>query len=470
MGHHPSPRCSPLPRIDNRPSSSPQPPRFTFTGPAPPNPPVSDADASLFSLTSTPRCPKASHACDASNLGWLLLVLNELHLLGAGAVSVMHTAALTQSQRVSPRRSLAELLDALRCVPGPPGGGGGQHGGVCDPVPAFRAAVDDVFNSVTGLTLLEVDGKREGWALSRGPGDEEGASVELGGVLAQERDELGDDLGYTEAEATENEDGDLSSHEEHDTNMAIDTPYSHQIPATYPRRSSVAFTPDAPICQRILSHLSTSDDLYSAAMTNRTFYTAFKHNELAFMRRLVRANRRLTLSTLIGQPGEERNMFHYPERGTERVSSSAGDSDLPDSGCVMTSDDGSLENNGRDLWGAGSSLTNKQVYVPGSPPRYNNLGQEPSSVMTEEEAHQILWPDQQPGKGDAAADGYVCRGVSDSNAGSQPVDADPRSSEDCEKVLLGHVAFVEEKTLVVVGDKSLREQHDRRLGIVSEYA
>lgn len=43
--------------------------------------PPAPSYASLFSLSSAPRCPKGSHVCDAANLGWLLLVFNELQLL-----------------------------------------------------------------------------------------------------------------------------------------------------------------------------------------------------------------------------------------------------------------------------------------------------------------------------------------------------------------------------------------------------
>ncbi|KAM7220630.1 hypothetical protein V8F06_004034, partial [Rhypophila decipiens] len=117
----------------------------------------------LFTFTSTPRCPKGSHWCDATNLGWLLLVYNELRLfsaiLGPSALTGLSLSPNTAHPNTPPR-SLAKVLDALRGMANPPHPAhpGGGSGGVCDPVPAFRDAVNDIYNSVTGLALQEVDG------------------------------------------------------------------------------------------------------------------------------------------------------------------------------------------------------------------------------------------------------------------------------------------------------------------------
>lgn len=123
------------------------------------SPPVQSRDRPF--LTSTPRCPKGSHECDAANLGHFLLVLSELQLLPV----IMNPGALTQGLgSVLPQRSLAQLVRALQRVPGP--ANPVHRGGVCDPVPAFRGAVMDIFNSLEGLTLFEVTG-RHGYGLSR---------------------------------------------------------------------------------------------------------------------------------------------------------------------------------------------------------------------------------------------------------------------------------------------------------------
>lgn len=112
-------------------------------------------------LTSTPRCPKGNHECDAANLGYFMLVLSELQLLPV----VMNPGALAQGVgAVLPQCSLAQLVRALQRVPGP--ANAVHRGGVCDPVPAFRGAVMDIFNSLEGLTLFEVTG-RHGYGLSR---------------------------------------------------------------------------------------------------------------------------------------------------------------------------------------------------------------------------------------------------------------------------------------------------------------
>jgi hypothetical protein len=116
-------------------------------------------------LTAKPRCPKGQHLCDATNLGWLMLVYNELRVLP----SLMNEIGF-QSLPKPPRRSLKALVDSLRLMPSAPQ----VHDGVCDYAPAFRSAIDDIYNSVRGLTFKEVSG-RDGWALSKhaGPDDSE---------------------------------------------------------------------------------------------------------------------------------------------------------------------------------------------------------------------------------------------------------------------------------------------------------
>ena len=51
----------------------------------------------------------------------------------------------------------------------------GHHGGICDYAIAFRSAINDIYNSVPGLSLFEVAG-RHGWALSRQKYDQPQAS------------------------------------------------------------------------------------------------------------------------------------------------------------------------------------------------------------------------------------------------------------------------------------------------------
>ncbi|CAG8957700.1 hypothetical protein HYFRA_00000035 [Hymenoscyphus fraxineus] len=145
------------------------------------NPPMHLSDnarkSSVGSLemTTTPRCPKRSHLCDATNLGWLMMVYNELHIL-PNLMDKVDFSGLPQP----PRRSLKRLVNSLRLMPSAPQVNE-VHSGVCDYAPSLRSAIDDIYNSITGLTLHDVTG-RWGWALSKndhGPGEHLREVIEL---------------------------------------------------------------------------------------------------------------------------------------------------------------------------------------------------------------------------------------------------------------------------------------------------
>ncbi|KAJ4386843.1 hypothetical protein N0V93_009741 [Gnomoniopsis smithogilvyi] len=339
-----------------------------------------------------PARVKDSHACDAANLGWLLLVFNELQLLHA----VMNPSVVPSQTALQPRRSLARLLDTLRCVPSPTSPV--HHTGICDPALALRSAVNDVYNSVTGLTLFEVDGKRHGWALSRGKVREAQSVLNIPlGVLGFEGGEM--EASPPPRLAGVDEDDEVMGKVQKDSDLeTVEKGHPSQIHDA-PR---LAFQPDEATCLRILSFLDASDDLYAAARTNRTFYAAFQRNELALMRRLVRANRRLTLSVLAGV----------------------------------------------------------ETFAAEEPKADADLGDE----MTEEEACRILWPDETPAPGGNGIDGL--------NDGWEHVSEEDGKAQFRgsigQKVLVTSDVMAEEKTLVVMGDKSLREQLDRRKGIASD--
>jgi hypothetical protein len=196
-------------------------------------------------LTTSPRCPRGSHVCDATNLGWLMLFYNELQVLP----SILKN--IGTEDRVLPRRSLNELFACLRQMPSAPQ----VHSGVCDHAPLFRNAVNDVYNSVTGLTFRDVSGK-DGWALSkhRAPTDDHD-------------DHMGRDLVELEAP--------LESVKE--TNRA-------------------AAMSNEEINFRILSHLDRMDDLTHAAMIDKSFYRAYKCNEATLLKKVINAERRRTMS------------------------------------------------------------------------------------------------------------------------------------------------------------------------------
>ncbi|KAG9230156.1 hypothetical protein BJ875DRAFT_385770, partial [Amylocarpus encephaloides] len=134
-------------------------------------------------LTTSPRCPKGQHLCDATNLGWLMLVYNELRVLP----SLMNKVGF-QNLPKSPRRSLKGLLDCLRLMPSAPQ----VHEGVCDYAPAFRSTIDRIYNSISGLTLKDITGQ-DGWALSKHAGPDQQPEdklqeiIELPGSISERR-------------------------------------------------------------------------------------------------------------------------------------------------------------------------------------------------------------------------------------------------------------------------------------------
>ncbi|KKY35767.1 hypothetical protein UCDDA912_g04252 [Diaporthe ampelina] len=442
-----------------------------------PNPPL-PSYASLFSLTSTRRCPKGDHWCDATSLGWLLLVLNELQL----AWTVVNPSVLpdTQSQQRQPPRSLAQLLDVLRLVPSPPHA---AHPGstVCDPAPAFRAAINDVYNSISGLTLFDVDGKRHGWGLSKHRLNEpqtiqnvslgrlsklsldgsslrddavapaQGSSEGTRGLLQMDTEDWPPESG-TEAETVEGEEQEAEGH-------IADMQWYQPVPAP-------AFAPDEDLCLRIMGHAGTFDDLHALALANRTFYAAFKKNELALMRPLVGAWRRLALGALAGGPPQPQGLL--PEElarpeGLQARSEDRRRNDHPPVTAHLPSPPplSSHQSMGEDSLAEAAQLDCS--YSTGAEGGSDGGGwagaeSEEPREMTEEEAGRILWPDS------STVAGCLPKGkVAESTAWTVVT----REDSD-EKFLAGHLSLLtEDKSLAVLGDKSLGEDLDRRKGITS---
>ncbi|KAF7862697.1 hypothetical protein EAF04_007570 [Stromatinia cepivora] len=187
---------------------------------------------------STVRCPRGSHTCDATNLGWLMLVYNEL------GVSPL-------SPKPSSKRSLKELIDCLRLMPSPPQ----THIGVCDFAPNFRSKINDISNTIIGLTLHDVSGQH-GWALSKGKGPQDMASEEIFELPAQ-----------------------VSTKE-----CIVEVEKVKEA------------TRDA-VSLRILSLLDNLEDLHAAAMIDKTFYGAYIKNEGRLLRNIVKAGLKNVSST-----------------------------------------------------------------------------------------------------------------------------------------------------------------------------
>ncbi|RDW62165.1 hypothetical protein BP6252_11598 [Coleophoma cylindrospora] len=174
-------------------------------------------------FTMSTRCPKKSQLCDASNLGWLMLFFNRLQIF-PDTLQPQLSSNLTEM----PQRSLEELCDCLRLFTAPPGG----HGGVCDFGPAFRRGIDDIFNGVSGLTLRDVTGLN-GWALSKHAGPTESRYDDLSRELPREHPVL-----------------------------------------TVPKKQSLTLTVE--IALQILLRIDEPDDIFAAAMINKTFFEASK--------------------------------------------------------------------------------------------------------------------------------------------------------------------------------------------------
>jgi hypothetical protein len=123
------------------------------------------------------------------------------------------------------------------------------HSGMCDYAVAFRSDINDISNSVSGLTLGDVSGIN-GWALSKHAGPIE---------------ESPPDIIELEASPLESMEG-----------------------------SAIAMS-NEDISLRILSHLDDLDDLNSAAMIDKTFYQAYKRNEATLLKNVMRAEKRRTV-------------------------------------------------------------------------------------------------------------------------------------------------------------------------------
>lgn len=205
-------------------------------------------------LTSTPKCPKGLHQCDAANLGWLMLVFNELGILPVVMDTVNGHYPFIQSGR-----SISALVHSLRRMPSPPQ----LHSGICDYAPAFRSALNDIYNSITGLTLRDVTGI-DGWALSK---------------ARDLRTRFSDDA----------------------------LPEVFELPAPVEVEQKVhkpVAAADEIISLRILSYLDDLEDLHATAMVNKAFYSAFKKHELALMRNLAKAGKRkVAVPTTLGIDG-----------------------------------------------------------------------------------------------------------------------------------------------------------------------
>ncbi|KAI8632741.1 hypothetical protein F5Y19DRAFT_491373 [Xylariaceae sp. FL1651] len=211
--------------------------------PAPRVDPKSSTDRSHPSPTSRLRCPKGDRTCDAQNLGWYMKRLTELGMLPA----ILPSPALSHIPAPQ-NRSLLQLINSLCLITSPPQ----CHGGICDFAPTFRASIKDIYESVSGVTLFDVSGKR-GWALSknRSPRQSQSQSQSNGGAQGGVHEQL------------------------------FEIAARQRYAPGYFRTEGSGADVDAVdyIHFKILSFLDKPQDLRAAALTNRQFYRSYQRNE-----------------------------------------------------------------------------------------------------------------------------------------------------------------------------------------------
>ncbi|QSZ36992.1 hypothetical protein DSL72_009084 [Monilinia vaccinii-corymbosi] len=265
---------------------------------------------------STVRCPRGSHTCDATNLGWLMLVYNEL------GVSPL-------SPKPSSKHSLKELIDNLRLMPSPPQ----THIGVCDFAPNFRSKINDISNTIVGLTLHDVSGQH-GWALSKGKGPQNTALEEV-----------------------------------------------FELPAQVITKESIVETEKVKeaareaVSLRILSLLENIEDLHAAAMIDKTFYGTYIKNEGRLLRNVVKAGlKRPSLTT-----GVQIGMIHRKLPDTEESLEATAVNLIDDSESAVSSisEHGSLTVQDEKLYDVSPSLSLTDITAMPMP-------------TSEEEARELL--------------------------------------------------------------------------------
>ncbi|KAG6003155.1 hypothetical protein E4U21_002309 [Claviceps maximensis] len=190
-----------------------------------------------MTLSSSPRCPKGSHDCDAANLGWVLLNFNEMNLLQ----HILLPSVMSHMQKLEqPSRSLAHTVRILGMMSSPVSAT--HHGGVCDPSFSFRTAIADIYNSVNGLTLHDISEKSHGWALSKN----RTADLQTIPATGLSRKSAEDDYAYT---------------------VAVGFPDSVRL--------------------QILSEVDDPSDLKAVAQISKAFFKTYKTHEVRLMRKFL---------------------------------------------------------------------------------------------------------------------------------------------------------------------------------------
>ncbi|RYP90638.1 hypothetical protein DL770_003239 [Monosporascus sp. CRB-9-2] len=335
--------------------------------------------SSVLMPITTPRCPKGSHACDAASLGWLMITFAELevlpHIMGPG-----QGRGLTAHLPRPPRRTLNQLFDSLRFMASPPLPD--HHGGVCDYASAFRSALNDVYNSVPGLTLYEVSG-RHGWGLSS------------------------PSRHHQQNHHRHPHDAKQQQHQQPAPEDPMCQPpralgYSHH-PGHAQGRACLAGSPEA-VRLRILGLLDDLNDLHAAAMVSRSWYDTYKKNELALIRGILRRRTdRLSFGRAQGAVDVDNGGDGAIKDGTAATTVAVRDPAFPVSCFEESDDDDGDDTSGSDYCDDAadgeaaideSHGNDSEVNINALTPTTSEDSRHSSldAMMTREEAEQILWP------------------------------------------------------------------------------
>ncbi|KAK7985167.1 hypothetical protein PG988_002789 [Apiospora saccharicola] len=415
--------------------------------------------------SSKPRCPKGNQGCDAINLGWLMLVFAQQQILP----HIMQSPAVAHLPP-PPGRSLNQVFDSLRAIVSPPQG----HGGVCEYAPVFRSAINDIYNSVQGLTLFEVSGQH-GWALSRHKIDLPQLTLTATKIVSP--------LEAAAAAAT---------------------------PMTIADGMQTREAAMAKVAFRIMKYVDSSRDLCSVAMVSKAFYAAYHANAGHFSEHMDAAASKGASSAVAPTPpnmNEEMALMNHMMGRTnnkihqDRAIFEAGGGFRHDQQKVLIIDD---EGEDTDADDNSTSGDHDHFFTPPPSDVHDDEQQQQQQQCTAKvlraESERVLWTAQDnnanhhpPGP---AASLYPTKLLDSATAGSGSNSGEGRTDvgkvrklrneEGTEKFLASEVAFhfaaaprpspppaapaevapVEDKCLVVMEDKNLREQRDRKVGIL----
>lgn len=330
------------------------------------------------------------------------MLFNELQVLP----QIMYTTAVKQKPPPV-RRSLHNLLSSLQFMASPPI----THTGPCDFAPTFRASINDIYNSISGLTLHDVSGKH-GWGLSKHK------------LTPQPI-------------------------------LRIDVP----LPDL-----AVAKRTNEEVALRIMKELSSLEDVYNAALVSKAFFNSFRENEVLLLRGLIRKSSKTTpkcwtLSDAVSKKEARAQMKMLRSRDLEQRASDEAPNVIEIEEGVKCID---ISSEGRVPSPAPSSVTPESSNTNSSNEVLGNIPDSTEVKMTREEAERILWPEESGIQSLAATTETDLVNQQSLHSASSSV-----GRNATEKFLAGDSIFrgSEEKILIAGEDKNLSQEHYERIGL-----